>query len=431
MEQAGKDLKGKILFVDDEANILKALRRLFADTDCEVFIAGSGEEGLKILKENPDMGLVVSDQRMPVMSGVEFLAKAREISPDAVRILLTGYADIHAVVDASNKSGAYRYITKPWNDDELVLALHGAMRHYSLVQENKRLQAELKRWSTELEAIVQEQTMELQGEYDKVKALNTRLRGNFKSTIAAFSGLLELRDKRMRSHSRNVADMASKAAIQLSLPHEAVETVVVAALIHDIGKIGMSDVLLSVRPDDMNSQEHAEYVKHPVRGQAAVDIIPDLRGVGEIIRHHHERFDGSGFPDQLKGEQIPLAVRLISIADFIDVQVRKFTEASGVEMTLQKVHAEGHKRFDPRLTGLFVGPAKELYRKMQPQTGYVELELFPKDLEDGMLLGRDVYSGTGILLLSKGVTLNRTNIQVLKRYYDLDPAKHGVVVWVK
>jgi response regulator RpfG family c-di-GMP phosphodiesterase len=431
MAQLNKDFHGKILFVDDEANILKALRRLLADTECEVFIASSGVEGLKILQENPDMGLVVSDQRMPVMTGVEFLAQARALAPDTVRILLTGYADIHAVVDAINKGGAYRYITKPWNDDELLQSLKAAMQHYHLIQENKRLQAELKRWSLELEAIVQEQTMELTQENAKVKALNTHLRANFKSTISAFSALLELRDKRMRSHARNVADMASKVAIQLNLPSEEVEMVVIASLIHDIGKVGMSDVLLSLRPDELNQQENEEYVKHPVRGQAAVDVIPDLRKVGEIIRHHHEQYDGKGFPDKLKGEQIPMAARLISIADFIDVQVRKFTEASGVDLTLQKLKAEGHKRFDPRLISLFVLPAKELYKKTQPQTGYVELELFPKDLEEGMVLGRDVFSGTGVLLLSKGVSLNRTNIQVLKRYYDLDPAKHGVVVWVK
>ncbi len=431
MEQVSKFHKGKILFVDDEANILKALRRLLAETECDVFIAGSGEEGLKILKENQDMWLVVSDQRMPGMTGVEFLTKARKIAPEAVRLLLTGYADIHAVVDAINKSGAYRYITKPWNDEQLLQDLQGAMQHYALIQENKRLQAELKRWSTELEGMVQEQTMELSREYDKVKDLNTHLRANFKSTIAAFSGLLELRDKRMRSHSRNVADMASKGAIQLKMTREQVEVVVIASLIHDIGKVGMSDVLLSARPEEMDAQEYEEYVKHPVRGQAAVDIIPDLRAVGEIIRHHHEHFDGTGFPDKLKGDQIPMASRLISIADFIDVQVRKFTEASGLELTLKKVKEEGHKRFDPRLTVLFIGPATELYKKTQPQTGYVELELLPKDLENGMVLGRDVYSGTGILLLGKGVVLNRTNIQVLKRYYDLDPAKHGVVVWVK
>jgi DNA-binding NtrC family response regulator len=126
--------QGKILFVDDEANILKSLRRLCMDTEYEVFTAESGEEGLKILKDNLDMGLIVSDQRMPSMTGVEFLIEARKIAPDSVRILLTGYADIHAVVDAINKGGAYRYITKPWNDEELLQSLKGAMGHFALYQ---------------------------------------------------------------------------------------------------------------------------------------------------------------------------------------------------------------------------------------------------------------------------------------------------------
>src|SRR5512143_3889480 len=104
----------KVLFVDDELNILRSLERLFMDEAFTVTTAGSGEEGLSLLRDDPAFGLIVSDQRMPGMNGVEFLSRAREIAPEALRIVLTGYADLNATMDAINRGGAYRYITKPW-----------------------------------------------------------------------------------------------------------------------------------------------------------------------------------------------------------------------------------------------------------------------------------------------------------------------------
>jgi len=129
----------KALFVDDEENILKSLRRLLADEDMEVLTATSGEQGLEILRCKGDIGLIVSDQRMPGLTGVDFLREARDIAPDAVRIMLTGYADISATIDAINKGGTYRYISKPWDDEELVMTIREALSHYRLAAENRKL----------------------------------------------------------------------------------------------------------------------------------------------------------------------------------------------------------------------------------------------------------------------------------------------------
>ncbi|RMG57169.1 MAG: response regulator, partial [Deltaproteobacteria bacterium] len=156
----------KVLFVDDEENILKALRRLLIDEeDMEVFTASSGEEGLKILESEPDIGVIVSDQRMPGLSGVDFLEKAKKIAPHSVRIVLTGYADVHAAVDAINRGGAYRYVSKPWKDEELLQIIRDAASRYRLIVENRRLiqiinqqNRELKSWNEKLEARVKEQT---------------------------------------------------------------------------------------------------------------------------------------------------------------------------------------------------------------------------------------------------------------------------------
>jgi response regulator RpfG family c-di-GMP phosphodiesterase len=417
-----------VLVVDDDDQVREISARRLSGAGYVPVCAASGEEALALLSQQT-FGLALLDILMTGISGIEVLREIRSRYPDLAVIMVTS-EDSPRVARSALELGALGYLVKPFNENELLIYVSHMLRLHQLEKEHGEYQEKLEKWNTDLEVRVQEQTMELSREYDKVKALNTKLRANFKSTIAAFAGLLELRDKRARSHSRNVADLASRAAIQLKMSREEVEMIVIAALLHDIGKVGMSDFLLSQRPEEMNSQEYDEYAMHPIRGQATVDIITDLRPVGEIIRHHHEHFDGTGFPDKLKGKQIPLAAMLVSIADFIDRQVRNFPEASAVEMTMKKVTEESHKRFDPKLTVLFIAPAKELYKKKQPRAGYVERELFPKDLEEGMLLGRDVYSGTGILLLSKGVTLNSAYIQLLRRYYELDPDTHGILVWV-
>ncbi len=161
--------KPQVLFVDDEENILKALARLFLDEPFDVLTARSGEEALNLLKRNRGVAVIVSDQRMPGMSGAEFLEKAKEVVPDAVRIVLTGHADIKAAIDVINKGGAYRYLGKPWNDEELVGSVREAAARFALLCENKRLteivhrqNAEIQRWNSRLEkSMVQQQAAEI------------------------------------------------------------------------------------------------------------------------------------------------------------------------------------------------------------------------------------------------------------------------------
>ncbi len=434
---SGKSV-GRLLFVDDEENILRSLKRLFMDDEYEVFTATSGKEALAILETHDDIAVIVSDQRMPEMEGVEFLEKSRKISPLSIKILLTGYADVNAAIAGINRAGAARYLNKPWQDDELVQVVNAALQSYTLVKENKRLTAlvrkqneELKRWTNELETMVQEQTIELKVRYEDLRRLNSEMRKNFKSTIMSFSSLLELRDKRMRSHSRNVAELAGTVGNILELSTAERETLVVGALLHDIGKIGIPDIMLQSDPEEMNDNEYQEYVTHPVRGQAAVDIIESLRDAGVVIRHHHERYDGEGFPDKLKRKAIPLAARVIAIIDFIDKRMRKFEGVTGIDSVLQKVEEEAGKRFDPKLVPLIVPAAKKFYKEHLPTADHKELELYPKDLVAGMVVTRDVYSGTGILMLSQGTVLDGKNITLLQRCHDLDPSREGVFVSMK
>jgi putative nucleotidyltransferase with HDIG domain len=430
--------KGKILFVDDEENILRSLRRLFMDEEVEVFTASSGAQGLEILARESEIGVIVSDQKMPEMTGVDFLEKSKAVSPQAVRILLTGYADAQAAIDAINRGSTFRYLNKPWNDGELVQTVKSALQMYRLGSENKRLAAivkkqntELKKWNTELELIVQKQTMELQKNHDALRAVNSRLRANFKSTIVAFSGLIELRDKRMRTHSRNVAEVSVNVAKQLGLESEQRETIMVAALLHDIGKIGISDLMLAREAEQMNYAEREEYLQHPVRGQTTLGRIEELQEAGWIIRAHHESYDGNGFPDQLKKTGIPLGARIIALADYIDKRIRKSMGATGFEVIRREVELQKGTAFDPRLVPVVLEQAEAFYKKSRRTTDHIEIELQPGDLQEGMEASRDVFSGTGILLLTKGTVFARPSIMLLKRYYELDPSNQGVFVSVK
>jgi response regulator RpfG family c-di-GMP phosphodiesterase len=429
----------EILFVDDEKNVLQSLRRLFMDEDFDIVLANSGEEALDILIDRPGIGLIVSDQKMPGLTGSEFLARARSIAPDAVRILLTGYADINAVSDAVNKGGIHRYITKPWKDEEIIQVIKEAAEKYRIVQENKRLHSiierqndELKKWNAELEYYVQQQTLEIQKKNDELNLINQRLQYNFKNSIRAFSALIGLRDRRTANHSKQVAELSTKIAGGLGLEQKEIENIGIAALLHDIGKIGMTDMLLLKGPEDMDDSERKIYEQHSIRGQAAIDAVESLRDAGVLIRHHHEWFNGEGFPDGLAGDDIPVGARIISLADYIDRSFAEFSGDSPYAHALQSISKLAGRQFDAELIKYLKHSVDEVYAGyIQDGKRRVEVELPPDKLKVGMVLARDVKSGTGLTLLTRGFRLTAKSISSIQRYYRLDPSRSGVYVWVE
>ena len=430
MSESKSENPVKMLFVDDEDNILKAIQRAFLDENFIVLTASSGEQGLKILADNKDVGIIVSDQRMPVMSGVEFLEQARKIAPTALRIILTGYADITAATDAINRGGAFRYLAKPWKDEELIQVIRDAAYRYSLVSENRRLaeivkkqNEELKIWNTQLEVLVQEQSADLSSRNVELQKLNTRLEGNLRHSIETFSSLLEMRDKTMSNHSKNVAALAKQTAVAMALPKHDIRDIMIAALLHDMGKISLSDLVLLKNTDELDEDETKEYNLHPVRGQVAVEIIEDFRNVGTLIRHHHERVDALGFPDGLPQNDIPLGSRIIAMADAVDRIAIK--NACGAENAYDKAHAEIKSLLDTKFD-------RNIFPYMQPlirerAASFIirdhspDVEIHPEKLMPGMVLSRDIYTGTGWLLLAHGIVLQRKAIDTILHFHKIDP----------
>jgi response regulator RpfG family c-di-GMP phosphodiesterase len=426
-----------VLLVDDEENILKSLQRLLMDEEFEIHTAGSGDEGLALLMELTNVGLIVSDQRMPGMNGAEFLGRTREIAPDAMRILLTGYSDITATIDAINKGGACRYVAKPWNDGELLLIIRDAVRQYSLIAENRRLNEivrqqneELQEWNRNLKGRVLEQTTAIRQKNEELRDLLKKVKENYTEIIAAFSGLVELQSGKHKQHARNVAELSVNAAKELGISGDDLESIRIAALLHDIGEIGIPERILIMSPDAMNADELRQYQQHTVRGQMAIDAIEDLRPVGRLIRHHHENFDGGGFPDRLSGDAIPVGARIIAFADCLD-RASETCAGDVADLSLVKAGFLLGKRLDPALQAAFRKVAKYTYFSMgDERKELVEMELDPRELKEGMLLARDVSSGSGILLLSRGITLDEIKLAAIKRNYQLDAPSHGVFVMV-
>jgi len=350
-----------------------------------------------------------------------------------VRIILTGYADVEAAIGAINRGGAYRYVSKPWSDSDLLLTVKDAFEKYRLIKENKYLteltiqqNEELKKWSTELEFYVQQHTIDLTKQNKELKKLNEKLKKNVSEILTSLCSLIELRSHSMRNHSNNVAVLSTAVASVIGLPEPEIAMISTAAQLHDIGMIGAPDIVLIKNVGELSPEEMTEYVKHPVRGQAAIDCIEDFRGSGILIRHHHEWYNGRGFPDKLKGNDIPIGAQIISIADRFERILHG--EMRSMDGALAQIKASLTTQFDASLFTPLEKAAGEFFRSSVRDTDSIEMELKTRDLAPGMLISKDVITGTGLLLLRKGSVLNAKNIETLKRATNLDPSKCGIFV---
>jgi response regulator RpfG family c-di-GMP phosphodiesterase len=402
-----------VLCVDDEPSILSALRRVLRAEGCRLLTANGGEEALSLLATEP-VDVVVSDMRMPGMNGAELLTKVRENWPHTARILLTGYADMDATIAAINNGQIYRYIHKPWDEHELRLTVRQAAERQQLELERLRLQdlteaqnQELKELNVGLEARVAERTAEL-------SVANDRLKRNYLVTIRTFAGLLELRGGVMAGHGKRVADYCRRMAVALEIPTEQVQDIFVAGLLHDLGFTAIPENILSIPQMHLAPQELSAYRRHPVLAAQALMVLDDMQGVIPLIRGHHERMDGKGFPDRLIGADIPLGARVVAVADYFDDLMSghitgKPLKPDQARSLLQRAAGE---HLDPELVALLLRLTDE-----QP-TAHPLREVPAKDLKPGMVIGRDLKTAENVSLLAAGQVLSEGLIQRIQRFEE-------------
>lgn len=412
INEQGEPQPWQVLFVDDEANILSSLRRLFRSSGYQIRVATSGAEGLMLLAEAP-ADLVVSDMRMPEMDGAQFLEQVRGRWPDTMRVLLTGYADMQSTIDAINRGQIFRYISKPWDDNDIQLVVRQALERKHLEQEKRRLEAltarqneELQDLNASLELKVMERTVELRQAHEKLKA-------SFLTSIKVFAGLIELRESSLAGHSNRVAGLARKIAVHMGLAHNEVQDVFVAGLLHDIGKIGLPDTLLNKPLTHMNATELGLLRKHPAKGEQALMALQDLHGAAALIRSHHERFDGQGYPDGLAGIAIPIGARILAVAnDYDGLQIGIVAQRRLAADDALRMVAEGRgKRYDPQVVDAILAV---LGAREQESSGEVAVTL--AELKPGMTLARDLLTRDGVLLLAADYTLDDRLISQIRGF---------------
>lgn len=413
-----------LLLVDDEPSILSSLKRLFRPHDYRILTAEGGEQGLAVL-EQERIDLVISDMRMPKMDGARFLEQVRLRWPDSIRILLTGYADIESTVAAINRGEVYRYINKPWDDREIVLIVREALERKRLERENGRLNsvveaqnAELRALNAGLEQKVAARTEELKKALKLVQAAHGKLKTGFVATVQAFSGLVEMRGKNLSGHARRVADHARILARMLDLDEAAQQDVLFAALLHDIGKIGLPDEALDRPLSTLSSGLRSELMRHPERDEQALMQIDQLKGAALLIRHHHELYDGSGYPDHLAGLAIPMGARIIAVANEYDglISGTLIQQPMRPKDALTYLVESRGKRYDPAVVDRFAEILGEQLRHVID-----EVPVRPAALKPGMVLSRDLIHRDGYMLLAKGYVVDQA---VISQLVKIEVAEH-------
>ena len=404
-----------ILFVDDEPNILSSLRRLFRPRGYRVLIAEGGAAGLRVL-ESESVDLVISDMRMPEMDGAQFLAQVRQRWPDVIRLLLTGYSDIQSILDAINCGEIYRYITKPWDDNDIILVVKHALERRMLEQDKRRLEEltsrqneELKNLNASLEAKVEARTRQLKHMHDEVLAANDKLKSNFVTIIKVFSSMIEMRGGNLAGHSRRVADLARKIAVKMGLDGKETHELFVAALLLDIGKIGFSDTLLEMPLTTMTGEHLGLFRKHPVRAEQLLMALEDLRGAAVILRSQMERFDGNGFPDGMVGLAIPLGARILALAsDYDNLQIGAMVQRQlRADEAKPLIYDSSGKRYDPMVVAAF----RSVIDGDAPEESGGDIAVLTGELVPGMVLSRDLISRDGLMLLACDHVLDARLIQ--------------------
>lgn len=323
-------LQETILFVDDNNFTLQVLRDLFADSAFRVLTADSAAAAMKIIR-NEEIAVVVSDNIMPTTNGLEFLSSLKIHSPTTVKVLMSAYADLDSALAAINRSEVFRYVLKPWQDDEIKATIDAALNRYRI---------------------------------------NQALRREDEGIMRSLAQTIELKDSSTSGHCDRVAIYARLLAEALELPKDLQREIKYGSWLHDCGKIGIAEDILNgsaqLTADEFEKMKHHSLWGAEVAAKANLSTV-----TRNVIHYHHEHFDGSGYPAGLAGEAIPLEARLVAVADVFDALVtdRPYRNRYDFSESMKILSSMSGTNLDPALVELFTGTiSQELVETLLTQS---------------------------------------------------------------
>lgn len=427
--------KPTVLLVDDEEPILNSLRRLLRSQPYEILVADSGAKALEILKERP-VDLVMTDARMPNMDGATLLAQIRKLYPSTLRILLTGYADVDMMTKAINEGQLYRYLSKPWNDEELVQALRQALAHQHSENERQRLEAlnreqnqQLKTLNATLEKRVASRTAELQQTADMLDLAYEELKRSYVTGTEVFSLIANLRLPKAKQTNRQIIELIRVYSRLHSLDESTDRDLTMAAALYNIGKLSWTDNMMTTPADLLHHSELELYRGYPKQSESLLMTLDPMKDAARIILHHQERWDGSGFPDHLKGEAIPFGSRLLKLAvDFIELQRGLILERQmNSDEALVYIRKYAGKLYDPDMVEDFIKACGEYLEDVTLSDPTVKV-MNTRELAAGMVLARNLNADNGMLLLNAGKILSGPLVEKLIAFEAMEGGRYSVFV---
>jgi response regulator RpfG family c-di-GMP phosphodiesterase len=317
-----------IMFVDDEAGIRNSLKRLFADSPHNVLLAASAAEALQLLRTNT-CAVIVSDNQMPGETGIEFLNKARQMAPDTVRVMMTAYADLGTALNAINYCEAYRFVVKPWDNQELVELVNTCVMRFELIQS---------------------------------------LRLKDEAIYRSLSQAIELKDHYTRGHCDRVVEYSVALGKRMGLSPETLIHLQHGAMLHDCGKIGVPEATLNF-PGKLDDDQMNVIRKHPDWGGEVARAAGMHQITVNIVLYHHEHFNGKGYPAGLAGDDIPLEARVVAVADVYDALAsdRPYRKAMPPDVAMREFMAMSGTVLDPLIVTNFL----EIVNEEKPEAGAV------------------------------------------------------------
>ena len=411
-----------ILVVDDEKMLLGTVLLLLKRAGYEAIGFDSPLAALAEL-ERRKFSVIISDQLMPGLTGLELLAKARQIQPFATRILTTGVLNLDTIVAAINTGEIFRFIIKPWLHEEFLATMQNAVQRHELICQNAHLQSATQTMNHQLVELNRslEQQLQLTAQQNgKLGELNSALETNLRRSIELCVQTMQTYYPSLGNQASRVAELARAMGQVAKLSPEEQKVLETAALLHDIGLVGVPRSIIrrwQENPDRLGEAERTLIEQHPILGQELAAFVSSLDQVGKIIRAHHERMDGNGYPDRLAGENIPWLARLLA------VPVAFAACRAEEEIALETIKDGRDTKFDREALKIF------LHAQAIAIVPRREKQIILGELRPGMILAKGIYSPTGLLLVPEGRQLNATYIEKVLNYNRIQPLVQTLTVY--